>query len=113
MIAWDRSDELRFGRLRLDQSLRVNGGPRRRIDSINSGYVQRGLSRYTSDWGRSIAPQREEEGLLIRAGVVQLRLDQERCSRACDSPQGTGGGPRRQVCPGWLGTGGLPPVESV
>ena len=77
VIAWDRSDELRFGRLRLDQSLRVNGGPRRRIDSINSGYVQRGLSRYTSDWGPVYRPlSGEEEGLLIRAGVVQLRLDQ-------------------------------------
>ena len=77
VIAWDRSDELRFGRLRLDQSLRVNGGPRRRIDSINSGYVQRGLSRYTSDWGPVYCPlSGEEEGLLIRAGVVQLRLDQ-------------------------------------
>ena len=77
VIAWDRSDELRFGRLRLDQSLRVNGGPRRRIDSINSGYVQRGLSRYTSDWGPVYRPlSGEEEGMLIRAGVVQLRLDQ-------------------------------------
>ena len=77
VIAWDRSDELRFGRLRLDQSLRVNGGPRRRIDSINSGYVQRGLSRYTSDWGPVYRPlSGEEEGLLIRAGVVQQRLDQ-------------------------------------
>ncbi|MFM7269127.1 MAG: phosphodiester glycosidase family protein, partial [Cyanobium sp.] len=44
--------------------------------TLNSGYVQRGLSRYTADWGpayRSISDG--ENGLLVRQERVVARID--------------------------------------
>lgn len=50
------------------------GGNRWPVSVVNSGYVQRGLSRYTADWGstyRSLVDG--ENALLLRDGVVRAR----------------------------------------
>ncbi|MDA0258379.1 MAG: phosphodiester glycosidase family protein [Cyanobacteria bacterium] len=76
VIAWDGKEALRFGRLRLDQELQVNGGRRWGLGFLNSGYVQRGLSRYTHAWGPIYRPlSGEEQALLIRDGRVEQRFD--------------------------------------
>ena len=76
VIAWDGEEALRFGRLRLDQELQVNGGRRWGLGFLNSGYVQRGLSRYTRAWGPIYRPlSGEEQALLIRDGRVEQRFD--------------------------------------
>ena len=76
VIAWSDNDPLQFGRLRLDQQLQVNGGRRWRLSFLNSGYVQRGLSRYTRAWGPIYRPlSGEEEALLIEGGRVTQRFD--------------------------------------
>ena len=76
VIAWDGKEALRFGRLRLDQELQVNGGRRWGLGFLNSGYVQRGLSRYTRAWGPIYRPlSGEEQALLIREGRVEQRFD--------------------------------------
>ena len=76
VIAWDGKEALRFGRLRLDQELQVNGGRRWGLGFLNSGYVQRGLSRYTRAWGPIYRPlSGEEQALLIRDGRVEQRFD--------------------------------------
>ncbi|MBL6802728.1 MAG: phosphodiester glycosidase family protein [Synechococcus sp. BS307-5m-G38] len=76
VIAWDGEEALRFGRLRLDQELQINGGRRWGLGFLNSGYVQRGLSRYTRAWGPIYRPlSGEEQALLIRDGRVEQRFD--------------------------------------
>ena len=76
VIAWSDNDPLQFGRLRLDQQLQVNGGRRWRLSFLNSGYVQRGLSRYTRAWGPIYRPlSGEEEALLIARGSRHQRFD--------------------------------------
>jgi hypothetical protein len=43
---------------------------------VNSGYVQKGLARYTADWGSSYQPiTGTEMGVLLRQGVVQQRFE--------------------------------------
>jgi hypothetical protein len=76
VIAWDGEEALRFGRLRLDQELQINGGRRWGLGFLNSGYVQRGLSRYTRAWGPIYRPlSGEEQALLSRDGRVEQRFD--------------------------------------
>jgi len=82
VIAWSDNDPLQFGRLRLDQQLQVNGGRRWRLSFLNSGYVQRGLSRYTRAWGPIYRPlSGEEEALLIEGGRVTQRFDRSSIRR--------------------------------
>ena len=50
-IGWNGTNRLYFGRLRLNQELIVEGGQRWGLGHLNSGYVQRGLSRYDHAWG--------------------------------------------------------------
>jgi hypothetical protein len=72
VIAWDQDSALQFGRLRLDQDLVVNGGRRWGLGYLNSGYVQKGLSRYTRAWGPVYrALSGEEQALLVRDGIVE------------------------------------------
>ena len=71
VVAWGPGSELEFGRLRLDQELRVDGGRRWGLGFLNSGYVQRGLSRYTNAWGPTYrALSGEEQALLVQNGAV-------------------------------------------
>ena len=90
VVAWGEDDQLQFGRLRLDQQLQVNGGRRWRLSFLNSGYVQRGLSRYTRAWGPIYHPlSGEEEALLIQGGRVTQRFDQASIRRGVLIPSGS------------------------
>ena len=87
VIAWSNSRKLHFGRLRLQQTLWSNSGQRHRIDQLNSGYVQRGLSRYTRDWGPVYRPlSGQEEALLIRDGVVRTVFNNDLLKRGVVLP---------------------------
>ena len=74
VMAWSTGAMPRFGRLSLDDWISDPLGNRRPIALINSGYVQRGLSRYNADWGNSYrALSGEERALVIQNGrVVRL-----------------------------------------
>ena len=74
VVAWSPGTMPRFGRLSLDEAISDPGGNSRPITLINSGYLQRGLSRYTADWGPSYrALSGDERALVIRNGrVVRL-----------------------------------------
>ena len=75
-IGWAPGQLPRFGRLRLLEWLIDAKGDRWPVLALNSGYVQRGLSRYTSDWGTSYRALSDgETGVLLRDGVVVRRLD--------------------------------------
>ena len=70
-VGWSIGQPLLFDRLKLDQTLEVAGGRRWDLGQLNSGYVQRGLSRYTRAWGPVYtALSGEEKAISIRAGKV-------------------------------------------
>ena len=88
VIAWSSHHPLQFDRLQLQQSLWVNASRRHRLDYINSGYVQRGLSRYTRSWGPVYRPlSGREQALLIRDGGVEAQFDHARLSRGVVIPE--------------------------
>jgi hypothetical protein len=78
-IGWETRSLPRFGRLTLRESLVDSGGREWPLVALNSGWIRRGLSRYTADWGaayRSLSGG--EQALLLRDGVVRERLDPAR-----------------------------------
>ncbi len=75
-IGWSIGQPLLFDRLRLDQTLQVDGGRRWGLGHLNSGYVQRGLSRYTRAWGPVYkALSGEEKAISVRGGKVTAQHD--------------------------------------
>jgi hypothetical protein len=75
-VAWDPRKLPRFGRLQLEEWVGDSRGPSVALQSLNSGYVQRGLSRYTADWGPIYRPlSGYETAVLIRQGIVVQRLE--------------------------------------
>jgi len=71
VIAWNPGTMPQFGRLSLQESLSDASGQRLPVIVLNSGYLQRGLSRYTAAWGPSYrALSGQERGLVLRDGVV-------------------------------------------
>ncbi len=79
VVAWEPRSLPRFGRLSLQEWVSDGSGRRLPVDFVNSGFVKRGLSRYTADWGRAYrALSGAESGVLVRQGTVQQRFDQGR-----------------------------------
>jgi len=75
VAAWGERSLPQFGRLQLSEWIVGPSGQRLPIVVVNSGYVQRGISRYTADWGASYkALSGSETGLLVQAGSVRQRL---------------------------------------
>lgn len=74
VVGWSPGTMPRFGRLSLDETISDPGGNNRSISLINSGYLQRGLSRYTAEWGPTYrALSGDERALVIQNGrVVRL-----------------------------------------
>ena len=82
VVAWEPRALPRFGRLRLNEWLTDPSGRRWPLVVVNSGYVQRGLSRYTADWGPAYrALSGAENALLLRDGVVRQRFGQAELNR--------------------------------
>ena len=75
VAAWDGRTMPRFGRLQLSEWVMGPGALRLPVAVVNSGYVQRGISRYTADWVPNYrALSGSETGLLIQGGVVRQQL---------------------------------------
>jgi len=78
-VGWQSRGLPQFGRLQLQEWLLDRQGQRWPVQVVNSGYVQRGISRYTSDWGPWYrALSNGESGLLLRNGTVLQRFDAAR-----------------------------------
>jgi len=76
VVAWDPRRLPRFGRLQLQEWVGDSRGPAVALQTLNSGYVQRGLSRYTADWGPVYRPLSGlESAVLIRQGLVVQRFE--------------------------------------
>ena len=75
VVAWEERGLPRFGRLRLDEWVADDRGRRLALVALNSGYVQRGVSRYTADWGPAYrALSGNERGLLLQNNRVSRHL---------------------------------------
>jgi hypothetical protein len=75
VVGWEPRSLPRFGRLRLEEWISDDRGQRLPLLTVNSGLAQRGLSRYTADWGRLYqALTGSETGLVISGGQVQRRV---------------------------------------
>jgi hypothetical protein len=75
-MGWSQANLPSFGRLSLEEAIVDGSGQRWPVLAVNSGYVQRGLSRYTADWGRSYqAISGTEMGVLVRNGSVSQRFE--------------------------------------
>ncbi len=78
-VGWEGRLMPQFGRLQLQEWLLDRSGQRWPVQVVNSGYVQRGISRYTSDWGPWYrALSNGESGLLLRNGMVVQRFEADR-----------------------------------
>jgi len=86
-IGWSGSDRLRFGRLQLRQELVVDGGRRWGLGHLNSGYVQRGLSRYNRAWGPTYrALSGQEQAITVIDGHVRSVHTQAALARGVPIP---------------------------
>ena len=75
VAAWNGRELPRFGRLRLEEWVQASGGPRLPVVALNSGYVQRGISRYDRAWGPAYrALSGQESAVLVRGGQVVQQL---------------------------------------
>ena len=75
-VGWEAGGLPSFARLSLDESLEDGQGQRWALVSLNSGYVQRGVARYTAAWGRSYQPiTGQEMAVLMRNGLVIQRFE--------------------------------------
>ena len=73
---WKAGELPRFDRLMLVETIEDSRRQRWSITTVNSGYVQKGLARYTADWGSRYQPiTGTEMGVLVRNGVVQERYE--------------------------------------
>ncbi|MEM7725948.1 MAG: phosphodiester glycosidase family protein [Cyanobacteria bacterium P01_A01_bin.45] len=64
-IAWDNSGNFYMGRLKLEENLITSDGRQIPILTLNSGYVQKGIARYTPSWGSAYTPLTDNEIVLI------------------------------------------------
>jgi len=70
-IGWNTLGELQIARLRLREIVRLPNGQSLPSLHLNSGYVQAGLSRYTSLWGTHYTPLTDFETMMT---VVNNRV---------------------------------------
>jgi len=75
VAAWSGRDLPNFGRLSLQEWVTGPDGQRQPLVVVNSGFVQRGISRYDDAWGPAYrALSGSESALLLRQGVVSGRF---------------------------------------
>ncbi len=60
-IGWNERGQIRIARLQMTETLNTSKGDRLGILALNSGYVQAGLGRYTSEWGVTYSPIQANE----------------------------------------------------
>lgn len=86
-VGWSNDNRLQFGRLRLNQELSVEGGGKWGLGHLNSGYVQRGFSRYNRAWGPVYqALSGQEQALTVIDGRVSAVHDRAALSRGVPIP---------------------------
>lgn len=81
-IAWNSAGNFRVGRLSLQETLSSNTGPVVPLASLNSGYPQKGIARYTRTWGASYTPLLKTETIIT---VDNQRVVRQQASQSAAS----------------------------
>ncbi|HEY9806794.1 MAG TPA: phosphodiester glycosidase family protein [Candidatus Obscuribacterales bacterium] len=77
-IAWNEAGEVKIDRLTLQETLSTSTQQRLPILSVNSGYVQAGMARYTSLWGATYTPLTDNEIIVtVRSNQVTAQQPAE------------------------------------
>ena len=64
-IAWNNNGQFYFDRLTLTETLITINNQRLPISLLNTGYVQRGIARYTPAWGNTYTPLSDNETIVV------------------------------------------------
>ena len=67
-IAWNEKGETLIDRLNFTEEISTADQPKIALTNLNSGYVQRGIARYTPNWGSAYSPLTENELLIVVRG---------------------------------------------
>ncbi|MEE3716626.1 phosphodiester glycosidase family protein [Tumidithrix elongata RA019] len=67
-IAWNDKGEIFMDRLSFTEEITTSNNQKITLTNLNSGYVQRGVARYTSPWGAVYTPLTENEVLVTVQG---------------------------------------------
>ncbi len=104
-VGWQDGAVPQFGWLSLTEWVSDGSGQRLPVMALNSGYVQRGLARYTAEWGRSYrAISGGETALLVNGSVVRQQFN------SAQLEQGIALGPEDVLL---VGRGGVVPPWDV
>jgi hypothetical protein len=73
VMAWNDQGEVKFGRLSLKEHIVNATGQRTALTTLNSGYVQAGIARYTPTWGPLYRPLTDNEtaSVVVNSKVVE------------------------------------------
>ncbi len=64
-IAWDNRGRIEIARLSLHETLITARNKRIPIFFFNTGYVQKGMARYTKEWGENYTPMTDNETIFL------------------------------------------------
>ncbi|VXD21819.1 conserved exported hypothetical protein [Planktothrix serta PCC 8927] len=64
-IAWGQDKPMIMNRLILKETITTNSGQTLPLQYLNSGYAETGISRYTSDWGKTYTPINNQEKIIV------------------------------------------------
>ncbi|NEQ22963.1 MAG: phosphodiester glycosidase family protein, partial [Microcoleus sp. SIO2G3] len=87
-IGWNNAGAVAIDRFALQESIQTAAGTQIPILSLNSGYVQAGVARYTADWGTSYTPIIDNEVLI----TVQADPQNPNAFRVVQQQQGGAAG---------------------
>lgn len=65
VIAWGKNKPILMNRLILKETLITDSGQTFPLQYLNSAYVESGISRYNSDWGKSYSPINQQENIIV------------------------------------------------
>ncbi|WP_223805810.1 phosphodiester glycosidase family protein [Pseudanabaena sp. UWO310] len=67
-IAWNEQGDAIVDRLNFNEEISTANQAKISLTNLNSGYVQRGIARYTSNWGSLYTPLTENELIIVVRG---------------------------------------------
>ncbi|NUN64356.1 phosphodiester glycosidase family protein [Pseudanabaena biceps] len=67
-IAWNENGDTLIDRLNFSEEITTGNQVKINLTNLNSGYVQKGIARYTSTWGGNYSPITENELLVVVRG---------------------------------------------
>lgn len=82
VVAWNPQGQFQMGRINLQQVLSTSSGKRLSIVSLDSGYPQKGIARYTPTWGPTYTPILKTEKIIT---VVNNQVVSEKVSTSAKS----------------------------